>query len=336
MNFSNLSFCYDESGLKILDQTLLPHKKIWIELNSLDKVVEAVQSLRVRGAPLIAIVSALFIALELKQKNYDLNKFLKLVKVLKNTRPTAVNLMNIMNILKNEAQKNFVPQKIIHLCEALCETDRKLCSEMAITATSLIPQNANILTHCNTGALATAGVGTALGAIYKAHEQNKNIHVYVGETRPLLQGGRLTTWELEELGIHHTLICDNMAAVLMAKKKIDLVLVGADRIAKNGDFANKTGTYSLAVLAHYHQIPFCLVAPSTTLDPHLSCGKTIPIEQRVSTEVRGVYTQGKFLGWTLGQTPVYNPSFDVTPAHLVSYWIIDAQIKTQADWPFSK
>ncbi|MEK6554298.1 MAG: S-methyl-5-thioribose-1-phosphate isomerase, partial [Bdellovibrionota bacterium] len=172
-----------------------------------------------------------------------------------------------------------------------------------------------ILTHCNTGALATAGWGTALGAIRKAHEQGKKIHVYVDETRPLLQGGRLTAWELAKLGIPHTLICDNMAGMLMAQGRVSKVFVGSDRIARNGDFANKIGTYSVAVLAQYHKVPFYVAAPFTTVDALTASGKDIPIEERNPKEVRGEMSPQ--------DAPVYNPAFDVTPAELVTGWVLD-------------
>ncbi|MGZ3690948.1 MAG: S-methyl-5-thioribose-1-phosphate isomerase, partial [Pseudobdellovibrio sp.] len=205
--------------------------------------------------------------------------------------------------------------------------DVELCEKMAANGATLINDGDQILTHCNTGGLATAGVGTALGVIRKAHEQGKKIHVYVDETRPLLQGGRLTAWELSKLNIPCTLITDNMAAHLMSLKKINKAIVGSDRIAVNGDFANKIGTYSVAVNCHYHQIPFYVAAPYTTVDPECANGSQIPIEQRNKKEVQGY---GELL-WAPHEVAVYNPSFDVTPHKLVSAWILDKKVYYQKD-----
>jgi len=200
-----------------------------------------------------------------------------------------------------------------------------MCDRMAKHGASLVKDGDNILTHCNTGSLATIGVGTALGVIREAHRQGKKIHVYVDETRPLLQGGRLTTYELQKEGIPHTLICDNMAGVLMSQGKIQRVLVGADRIALNGDFANKIGTYSVAVLAKYHNVPFHPVAPMSTIDFACTSGKDIPIEQRKKTEVLGAFG----VTWAPDQTEVYNPAFDVTPVELIESLILDSGIHTK-------
>ena len=193
-----------------------------------------------------------------------------------------------------------------------------------------------ILTHCNTGALATAGIGTALGVIVHSNQQflqqqQSPIHVWVDETRPLLQGGRLTSFELQQWQIQHKLICDNMAASIMAKGLVDKVLVGADRIAANGDFANKVGTYNLAVLAHYHNIPFYVVAPYTTVDSHCPEGKFIPIEQRPASEVTGVNGSFGQVNWAPNDSQCYNPAFDVTPAKLISGWIMDNGLFRQQD-----
>ena len=191
---------------------------------------------------------------------------------------------------------------------------------------SLIKEGDQILTHCNTGALATAGAGTALGVIAKAHEQGKKIHVYVDETRPLLQGGRLTTYELQKLGVPYTLICDNMAASLMAAGKITKAIVGSDRIALNGDFANKIGTYNVAILCHYHKVPFYVAAPYTTVDFSCESGKEIPIEERKCSEVRGVHGSFGVVEWAPSESKVYNPAFDVTPASITSNWILDTGV----------
>ena len=208
------------------------------------------------------------------------------------------------------------------------EEDRRLCDRIADHGAGLVKPGSRLLTHCNTGGLATAGVGTAIGVLLRAHRQGKVQQVWVDETRPLLQGGRLTAWELGELGIPYRLICDSMAASLMAQGQVDAVWVGADRIAANGDVANKIGTYSLAVLAHYHGIPFYVAAPHTTHDPHCPDGAAIPIEQRAAAEVTGVSGSFGACQWAPNDAPVYNPAFDVTPAKLISGWIFDSGVIT--------
>ncbi len=212
----------------------------------------------------------------------------KAALLLKKSRPTAVNLsIYIERIVAAMQATADIHAAVLHTAEEIYHEDTALCQLMGEAGAALIQEGENILTVCNTGSLATAGIGTALGVIKTAHAQGKKIHVYACETRPLLQGGRLTAWELQESGIPYTLICDNMAATLMQQGKIDRVLVGADRIAANGDFANKIGTYSAAVLAHHHGIPFHVVAPYTTIDPNCPNGHSIQIEERSSEEVRG-------------------------------------------------
>lgn len=224
------------------------------------------------------------------------------------------------------------PEELLGIAIHLFSEDVLLCARIAENGAELIDNGDHILTHCNTGGLATAGNGTALGVIRKASEQDKAIHVYVDETRPLLQGARLTTWELKKLGIPYTLITDNMAAHLMRLRKIQKVIVGCDRIAANGDFANKIGTYGLAVLAHYHRIPFYVAGPYTTMDWTCPDGDGIPIEQRNASEVSGV--EGVFgrVEWAAPDSPVNNPAFDVTPAELVSRWILDCDVFTGGDF----
>jgi methylthioribose-1-phosphate isomerase len=212
----------------------------------------------------------------------------------------------------------------------LVEEDKQLCDNIAQAGAALITSGSRILTHCNTGGLATAGVGTALGVIALAHQQGNISNVWVDETRPLLQGGRLTAWELGELGVPYQLITDSMAASLMAKGQVDAVWVGADRIAANGDVANKIGTYSLAVLAKFHNVPFYVAAPQTTLDPHCPNGEAIPIEQRAAAEVTGVAGSFGAVQWAPEDAQVYNPAFDVTPAALISGWVLDSGVVTKA------
>jgi methylthioribose-1-phosphate isomerase len=197
---------------------------------------------------------------------------------------------------------------------------------MAERGADLLASGDRVLTHCNTGALATAGVGTAIGALAIAKQRGIDLHVYVDETRPLLQGGRLTAWEMADLGIPYQLITDSMAASLMAAGKVDKVMVGADRICANGDFANKVGTYMLAVAAYYHQVPFYVVAPYTTVDPACATGAAIPIEQRDGAEVRGAAGAFGEVVWAPSDAPVWNPAFDVTPASLVTAWVLDTGV----------
>jgi methylthioribose-1-phosphate isomerase len=228
-----------------------------------------------------------------------------------------------MNRMMDLLKKNPSQDEIVSLARDIFLEDVELCDRIAAHGGDLIQDGDGILTHCNTGGLATAGIGTALGVIRRAHESGKKIHVYVDETRPLLQGARLTAWELQKLGIPMTLITDSMAAHLMSLNKIQKVFVGSDRIAANGDFANKIGTYNVAIAAGYHRIPFYVAAPFTTVDPHCKNGHDIPIEQRTPQEVWGFKSlQGENF-WVPSQTPVYNPAFDVTPHSLVSGWITD-------------
>ena len=210
----------------------------------------------------------------------------------------------------------------------LISEDRQLCDAIARAGSALVTPGSRLLTHCNTGGLATAGVGTALGVIARAYQEGNVSNVWVDETRPLLQGGRLTAWELGELGVPYRLITDSMAASLMAKGQVDAVWVGADRIAANGDVANKIGTYSLAVLAKFHGIPFYVAAPQTTLDPDCPNGDAIPIEQRAASEVTGVAGSFGAVQWAPENALVYNPAFDVTPASLISGWVLDTGVVT--------
>ena len=285
-------------------------------------MIVCIKELKVRGAPLIGVASALSMG-KYAESGASQREFIKAAYALREARPTAVNLLWVIDSLLELVRPSYQVDKIVSLAESIFDEDVELCEKIGRHGADLIDKGDRILTHCNTGGLATAGRGTALGVIQTAHEQGKKIHVFVDETRPLLQGGRLTTWELEKLGIPHTLICDSMAASLMALKKIDKIIVGADRIAVNGDFANKVGTYSLAVNAHYHQVPFYVAAPYTTIDKACENGAGIPIEQRVEEEVRGVKGAFGEIQWALGKGDVYNPAFDVTPCELVSTWILD-------------
>lgn len=316
-----------DNRLWILDQQALPQEKQWRPCDSVEELVGHIHSLRVRGAPLIGLSASLLLAL-LAERGLPRNELEQALMTLRASRPTAVNLMNNLDRMKLAlAQPHWVPAMVEEALR-LVDEDRKLCDRIADHGAELVKPGSRLLTHCNTGGLATAGIGTAIGVLLRAHQQGKVQQVWVDETRPLLQGGRLTAWELGELGIPYTLICDAMAASLMAQGRVDAVWVGADRIAANGDVANKIGTYSLAVLAHYHRIPFYVAAPHTTQDPHCPNGATIPIEQRAAAEVTGVAGSFGSCQWAPVDAPVYNPAFDVTPAALISGWVFDSGVIT--------
>ena len=314
--------------IRLLDQTLLPHQESWIEMNQVEQMIEAIQSLRVRGAPLIGVAASLMIA-KMALEDQSQSELLKISKALYEARPTAVNLMICIDRMTKQIREEHSVQKIVELAVLIFNEDVRLCDQISANGATLIENGDHILTHCNTGGLATAGIGTALGVIRKAHEQGKNIHVYIDETRPLLQGGRLTAWELKKLNIPCTLMTDSMAAQLMSLKKITKAIVGSDRIASNGDFANKIGTYSVAVNAFYHQIPFYVAAPYTTVDTQCDSGEKIPIEQRPAKEVEGVSGSFGDVKWAPEGINVYNPAFDVTPAKLVTAWILDRAVYTK-------
>lgn len=322
IQIQSLALRYLDHQLQILDQQLLPHQEVWLTIESVPQMIEAIQALKVRGAPLIGVAAALALAQSALKKT-SREDLLRETQALYEARPTAVNLMICMDRLRKILQRDDSLQNLVQTAQQIFQEDVDLCERMALHGAAFINDGDHILTHCNTGGLATAGIGTALGVLRKAHEQGKKIHVYVDETRPLLQGGRLTTWELKKLNIPHTLITDNMAGHLMSLGKIQKVFVGSDRIARNGDFANKIGTYAVAVLAHHHQIPFYVVAPYTTVDPDCVHGRDIPIEQRQPEEVLGARGSFGNIEWAPPETKVYNPSFDVTPAKLVTKWILD-------------
>lgn len=307
-DLDSLSLRRINGQLEVLDQTVLPHEEVWLSVPDHRAMIQHIQRLAVRGAPLIGVAAALALA---QEKTELRGKAL----ALRESRPTAVNLMNAMDRMLAALETG---RDLNAEAEAIFFEDVKLCRGMGERAAAFLNDGDGILTHCNTGGLATVGIGTALGAIRVAHESGKKIHVYVDETRPLLQGARLTAWELERLGIPYTLICDNMAASLMSKGKVQHCIVGADRIAVNGDVANKIGTYSLAVNAHYHKVPFMVVAPSTTLDPYCSSGKNIPIEERGADEVRA--------GKAPREAATWNPAFDVTPRALIRRIVLEDRL----------
>lgn len=311
--------------IKLIDQTQLPDKLEYIECFNYSELGLAIKELKVRGAPAIGIVAGMGIALHLKQKEFtsffEFESELKFVSdYFKSTRPTAVNLFWVIDRINNKVKTNHLLSitelKELILTEALkiAKEDENMCKAIGKYGVEIVPENATILTHCNTGSLATYGYGTALGVIREAHYSNKNISVFADETRPLLQGARLTTWELMQENIPVTLITDSMAGYFMNKGKIDLVIVGADRIARNGDTANKIGTYSLAVLAKENNIPFFVAAPTSTIDLSILSGDEIDIEERNPDEIiffgkRKIAPDG---------VKVSNPAFDVTPSKYIT------------------
>lgn len=314
--------------VRILDQTRLPQKEVYLELGDYRDIASAIVGLKIRGAPAIGVGGSYGIALgalkiETKSREGFLARFQKIVKTIAATRPTARNLFWAIDRMQQVAtagkdieqtKKALVDEAIkIHHDEA--EATEKLSQHGA----ELIEDGFTILTHCNTGALATAGYGTALGVIIKAKEQGKRVKVLVTETRPLLQGARLTTWELKQVNIPVTLITDSMAGYFISREKVDCVIVGADRIAANGDTANKIGTYTLAVLAKENGIPFYVAAPTTTVDLSLTSGDEIPIEQRSPEEV--THIQGVSIAPE--ETEAQNPAFDITPHRYITAIITD-------------
>ena len=311
--------------VKIIDQSKLPSKLAYLNLSNVRQLWRAIRRLKVRGAPAIGIAAALGVALAMRSSRAttftQFKKELKdVVEYLKEARPTAINLFWALERMERVTQEHYresiptLKKLLLKEAQKIIREDKNICRRMARFGSKLIKHGDVILTHCNAGALATADYGTALGVIYEAKKQAKRIKVYTDETRPVLQGARLTTWELMQHKIDVTLICDNMAADLMQKGKVDKILVGADRIAANGDTANKIGTYNLAVLANFHHIPFYVVAPASSFDLRLKCGKDIPIEQRDSRELREIF--GRQLAPK--RVKVYNPAFDVTPNSLIT------------------
>lgn len=322
VNLQSRSLRVYADALEYLDQTRLPQAEEWVRCDSPEAWQHAVKNLAIRGAPLIGL-SAAFVLAQYAARHPQ-SEWQLVSDRLRATRPTAVNLMYCLDAM--EACFAQGADALAERAKALFEEDRALCQRMAERGADLLASGDRVLTHCNTGALATAGVGTAIGALAIAQQRGIDLHVYVDETRPLLQGGRLTAWEMADLGIPYQLITDSMAASLMAAGKVDKVMVGADRICANGDFANKVGTYMLAVAAHYHQVPFYVVAPYTTVDPACASGAAIPIEQRDGAEVRGVAGAFGEVEWAPSEAPVWNPAFDVTPASLVTAWVLDTGV----------
>jgi len=314
---------WQDDRVVMIDQRKLPLEEVYVECRTEEEVAQAIETMVIRGAPAIGVAAAYGVALgvmksdpmEEVDRQFDL-----IIQRLARTRPTARNLFWALERMKRvHAENRLLPcgalgLRLLREAQAMDEEDVETNRRIGAFGKDLIEDGDSVLTHCNAGGLATAGYGTAVGVIRAAFEEGKKVHVFVDETRPFLQGARLTAWELRELGVPMTLITDNMAGWMMKKGEVKLVITGADRIVRRGDAANKIGTYSLAVLARHHGIPFYVAAPLSTFDFRLRSGDEIPIEERPGDEVRRVGGSAV----TLPDIPVRNPAFDVVPAKLIS------------------
>lgn len=311
--------------LRLLDQTRLPLEESTLDCRTPEDVWQAIRSLSVRGAPAIGVAAAYGVVLGVQpvaSANRDAfdTRFRQVCDHLATSRPTAVNLFWALDRMRGVVTRNpslrssVMAERLLDEARAIESEDRAMCEAIGRFGASLLPAAGGVLTHCNAGSLATAGDGTALSVLFAAAAAGKQICVYADETRPLLQGARLTTWELMRRKIPVTLLCDSMAGQVMKEGRIRAVVVGADRIAANGDTANKIGTYAVAVLAHHHGLPFFVAAPSSTFDLSLESGESIPIEQRAAEEI----TEGLGRRTAPLDVDVYNPAFDVTPAKLIT------------------
>jgi methylthioribose-1-phosphate isomerase len=319
------SIAWQDGFVIFLDQTKLPLEEVYIETDDENVLAQAMKTLAIRGAPLLGIAAAYGFALSFnKLKAVDAHSLTACIERTTNlftsTRPTATNLFWAVNAMRHVAidsagqPTETIQANMLAAAKALHAEDEESCRLIGQLGSAILPNAASVLTHCNTGSLATGGDGTAQGILKAAWEQHKLKHVYIDETRPLLQGSRLTAWELKKLHIPSTLITDNTAAFVLQQGKVNVIVVGADRITLNGDVANKVGTYGLAVLAKHHDVPFYVAAPTSTIDFEMVSGREIPIEQRSGTEVttfggRQVAPEG---------IDVYSPAFDITPGDLIT------------------
>jgi len=323
-NYFSLKFVQKDSlgendKLVFLDQTKLPLEENYIETESYERVAEAIEKLEIRGAPLIGIAAAYALALSVKTVNENFaEQFYTAHKRLSETRPTAVNLFFALKTMKDFFEENKDSTELYEMLLAKAKKihreDEEFCSKIGKNGLAIFKTKAAVLTHCNTGKLATGGDGTAFSVIKTAFENELVKFVYANETRPLLQGSRLNAFELEKFGIPFALLADSSAAFLMKQNKVDLVITGADRIALNGDSANKIGTYNLALLSYHHNIPFYIAAPSTTIDRTIATGDEINIEYRDKRELLAI-NQSQI---TSPSYDAFTPAFDITPAHLIT------------------
>lgn len=320
-----------ERRVDLLDQTLLPASETWLDIRTPDEMAEAISQLRVRGAPAIGIAAAYGVVLALRDVANDVDacsEAMQAIDLLKTTRPTAVNLFHALNRMRQVVDAQCEPRRpearalmdtLLDEANDIFQEDLEAGRRLGEHGLSLLAGGMTVLTHCHTGGVATSGYGTALAPLILGRERGIDIHAFVDETRPLLQGSRITAWELAKSGVPATLITDSVAAHVMSEGRIDAVMVGADRIAANGDVANKIGTYALAVLARAHEIPFYVSAPASTIDLQTPAGKDIMIEEREADEV----THGFGRQTAPHGVKVYNPAFDITPAGLVTAIITD-------------
>lgn len=331
MTVNTIEWLDDAKKVRFIEQTKLPERLEYVVTDDYRVVCDAIRRLAVRGAPAIGVAGAYGVAIgALSLNGADYPTFVSgmqtIMDELRSTRPTAVNLFWAINrmekVLALNADVEDARQALVDEAVRIHEEDQAMCRRIGEHGAELLADGMTVLTHCNAGSLATGGMGTALAPIYVAYEQGKKIKVFADETRPLLQGARLTAWELQKNGIDVTLICDNMAAVVMRKGWVDAVIVGADRIARNGDTANKIGTYTVALLAEHHRVPFYVAAPTSTVDPSLSTGDSIPIEERDGAEVAHFHEQRT----APAGIKTYNPAFDVTPHDLISAIITERGI----------
>ncbi len=319
-------------AVRILDQTLLPDTERYLDLDTVDAVAEAIRTLRVRGAPLIGIAAAMGLTLVSREGPATLEAVCAASRTLGATRPTAVNLRWALERMERRAADaaaagdDLVPALRAE-ATAIWDEDRAMCERIGRFGAELIGGDALVLTHCNAGALATGGIGTALAPVYALHDAGRRVAVVADETRPLLQGSRLTAWELSRAGVPVTVIADGMAASRLRLGDVTCVIVGADRIAANGDVANKIGTYGVALAARAHGVPFYVAAPSSTVDPATPDGARIPIEERAAWEVAGWRGHQA----APAEAQVWNPAFDVTPAALVTAIITDRGVFAPRD-----
>lgn len=320
-----------DGRVEIIDQTLLPEELKILAIRDVETLWEAIKNLRVRGAPAIGVSAGMGVVLGIRDaatKEAFYEKLTTTCDYLASSRPTAVNLFWALDRMKAHAEAlrggplGEIKASMLAEAEAIRAEDARTCRQIGEHGQALIRDGAMVLTHCNAGGLATAEYGTALAVMFSAHEHGRTFQVFADETRPLLQGSRLTAWELSRAGIDVTVICDNMAGHLMKDRRLDLVITGADRIAGNGDTANKIGTYGLAVLAHAHDVPFYVAAPRSTFDLAISDGSEIPIEERSDEEIRRGF--GRLT--VPEDVPCYSPAFDVTPASLIKGIVTESGI----------
>ncbi|MFC1561149.1 S-methyl-5-thioribose-1-phosphate isomerase [Candidatus Latescibacterota bacterium] len=322
---------WTDQGLVIIDQRLLPSKEVYRTLKTTEDVCEAIKTLAVRGAPAIGITAAYGVVIAVKE-NAEREHVLSSITRLRKTRPTGMNLFHALDVMEKNLADAFASgnpfARFLELTNYMYEEDLRICRTLSKHGSELLSDGDTVLTHCNAGGLATSGYGTALGIVYAAIDDGKRIQVYADETRPLLQGGRLTAWELSKNGVPVTVICDSMAAQVLRQGRIDHVIVGADRIAANGDTANKIGTYGLSIAAQEHGVPFYVAGPLTSFDFSIKSGSEIIVEERDASEIYGT--------WDLDSAPAgvsfYNPAFDVTPAKNISAIISEKGI---AEPPFA-